>query len=73
MRPQSDIVPRLNKLAIWQTNSVLLNNFLGQRLRDWGRSLEGIEDRGSSGIIKLGVKRLGFGLQVTQVGDAPDG
>jgi len=45
----------------------------GQCLGDWGKRLEGIEDRGSSGIIKLGVKRLGFGLQVTQVGDAPDG
>ena len=72
VRPQGDIVARLDKLAIWETNSVLLDDFLGQRLRDWGRSLEGIEDGGNSGIIRLGVKRLDFGLRVTQVGDAPD-
>ena len=51
---------------------MLLDDFLGQRLRDWGRSLEGIEDGGSSGIIKLGVKRLDFGLRVARVGGAPD-
>ena len=59
VRPQGDIVARLDKLAIWKANSVLLDDFLGQRLRDWGRSLEGIEDGGSGGIIKLGVKRVG--------------
>jgi len=72
VRPQGDIVARLDKLAIWETNSVLLDDFLGQRLRDRGRSLDGIEDGGSSGIIKLGVKRLDFGWRVTRVGDAPD-
>ena len=72
VRPQGDIVARLDKLAIWKANSVLLDDFLGQRLRDWGRRLEGIEDGGNSGIIRLGVKRLDFGLRVTQVGDAPD-
>jgi hypothetical protein len=72
VRPQGDVVARLDKLAIWETNSVLLDDFLGQRLRDWGRRLEGIEDGGSIGIIKLGVKRLEFGLRVVRVGGAPD-
>jgi len=39
VRPQGDIVARLDKLAIWETNSVLLDDFLGQRLRDLGRRL----------------------------------
>ncbi len=39
VRPQGDIVARLDKLAIWKANSVLLDDFLGQRLRDWGRRL----------------------------------
>ena len=72
VRPQGDVVARLDKLAIWETNSVFLDDFLGQCLRDWGRSLEGIEDGGSSGIIKLGVNRLDFGLRVARVGGAPD-
>jgi hypothetical protein len=62
VRLQGDIVARLDKLAIWETNSVPLDDFLGQRLGDWGSSLEGIEDGGSSGIIKLGVKCLIFSL-----------
>ena len=72
VRPQGDVVARLDKLAIWETNSVLLDDFLGQRLRDWESSFEGIEDGGSSGILKLGVKSLDFCLRVTRVGDAPD-
>jgi hypothetical protein len=64
VRPQGDIVARLDKLAIWETNSVLLHDFLGQRLRGCGRSFEGIKDGGSSGVIKLRMKALEFGLLV---------
>lgn len=73
VRLQGDIVARLDKLAIWETNSVLLDDFLGQRLRDWGGSLEGVEEGDSRGILKLGVKRpVFFGLRVTRVGDAAE-
>lgn len=71
-RLQGDIVARLDKFAIWESNSVLLDDFLSQRLRGRGRSLEGIKDGDSSGIIELGVKRLFFGFRISRVGDAPD-
>jgi hypothetical protein len=72
VRAQGDVVARLDKFAIRKANSMLLDDFLGQRLGDWGRCLQGIQEGSRSRIIKLGVKRMEFSARVTRVGDAPD-
>lgn len=50
VRPQGDIVARLDQLAIWETNSVLLDDFLAQRLRDWEEALKELRTEAVAGL-----------------------
>ena len=58
IRLQSDIVTRLNELAVRKADSVALYNFLGQGLRNRARRLQGGQNRGGGGVGELRVEGL---------------
>lgn len=70
VRAQGDIVTRLDILALGQAYGMLLDNLLCQGLGDCRCRLQGIEEGGGRGILKLAVEALDFGVGASRLGDA---
>ena len=69
IRLQSDIVTRLNELAVREADRIALYNFLGQGLRNRARRRQGGQNRGSGGVGELRVEGLDILPRRARIGD----